>query len=342
LSIAGLVFLWWRHGRDRRYKTLYYLTNDPAEHTAPLFASKNIVVEYLPPDDLRPAQMGVLLDERADPLDVTATIVDLAVRGYLHITEIPKEGWFGSADWTLTKLKDADNTLLPYERTVLGGLFDSQSERKLSELKNKFYDDLSSAQGQLYGDAMERKWFARRPGTAKSLWLFAGIAVVAAGVGLSVASGWFLGRALIATPVIPAGLMLVLLSRTMSRRTAAGSEALRRVLGFRLYVATAETRQQEFNEQKNIFARYLPYAIVFGCVDKWAKAFEGMAGAAEASTLSWYTGAAAFNAMVFSSSLQSFSSSISSTIASAPSSGGSGFSGGFSGGGGGGGGGGSW
>ncbi|MBE0611565.1 MAG: DUF2207 domain-containing protein, partial [Dehalococcoidia bacterium] len=109
--IAGVVLVgsaWWTHGRDRSYTSIYYLTNNPEEHTRPLFARQEVVVEYLPPEDLRPAQMGVLLDERADTLDVTATIVDLAVRGYLHITELPKKGWFGSNDWKLTKKLEAN------------------------------------------------------------------------------------------------------------------------------------------------------------------------------------------------------------------------------------------
>ena len=61
-------------------------------------------------DDLRPGQVGTLLDERADTLDVSATIVDLAVRGYLHIEELPREHWFAVADWKLTRLKQGDDT----------------------------------------------------------------------------------------------------------------------------------------------------------------------------------------------------------------------------------------
>ena len=60
-----------------------------------------IPVEFVPPDGIRPGQVGTLIDEQANPLDVTATIIDLAVRGYLKITEIPKEGWFGKPDWQL-------------------------------------------------------------------------------------------------------------------------------------------------------------------------------------------------------------------------------------------------
>jgi uncharacterized membrane protein YgcG len=342
-GFAGLMALWWRHGRDRRYRTLFYLTNDPGQQTKPLFARTDIVVEFLPPEGWRPAQMGLVLDERADTLDVTATIIDLAVRGYVHITEIPKEGWFGHNDWQLNKVKPADDELLPYERELFNSLFDeSKEEVTISSLKNKFAGDLQQVKKDLYADGMKREWFDGNPQSMRTLWFFGGMGLVIIGVLASIGSGLQLSRALIPVPLVFAGLFLMVMSRAMARRTATGSEALRRVLGFRLYITTAETRRQEFNEQKNIFARYLPFAIVFGCVDKWAKAFEGLDDMAESSTASWYTGVGPFQVMAFSAGLRSFSTGVSSTIASTASSGGSGFSGGFSGGGGGGGGGGSW
>ena len=53
-------------------------------------------VEFVPPDGLRPGQVGTLVDFKANPLDVTATIVDLAVRGYLKIEELSDGGLFRS------------------------------------------------------------------------------------------------------------------------------------------------------------------------------------------------------------------------------------------------------
>jgi len=128
----------------------------------------------------------------------------------------------------------------------------------------------------------------------------------------------------------------------MPRRNALGREMLRRALGFRQYIATAEKDRQKFNEQQNLFSEYLPYAIVFRCVDKWARAFEGIDTVA--ATSSWYAGHDSFTSAEFSRRLNGFASNVSSVIASTPgSSGSSGFSsGGGSGGGGGGGGGGSW
>ena len=59
---AGVLALWWRHGRDRVYRRMYYLTNNPEEQTRPLFYRDEVVVEYTPPDNLRPAQMGLILE----------------------------------------------------------------------------------------------------------------------------------------------------------------------------------------------------------------------------------------------------------------------------------------
>jgi uncharacterized membrane protein len=113
------------------------------------------------------------------------------------------------------------------------------------------------------------------------------------------------------------------------------------VKGFRTVIATAETHMARWAEQENAFTRYLPYAIVFGLTDKWAKAFEGLAKEPDTS---WYVSGRPFAFHEFTDSIEGFSVTTAGTIASTPSgSGSSGFGGGgSSGGGGGGGGGGSW
>ncbi|MGD9892871.1 MAG: DUF2207 domain-containing protein [Dehalococcoidia bacterium] len=340
-GIGFLAVAWWKRGRDRRYTSIYYLTENPEEETRPLFKDHPVVVEFQPPENLKPAEMGLLLDESADTKDVTATIVDLAVRGYLTITEIPKQGIFGSKDWQIDRKRTDTAVLALYERLVFDGLFHDGDEVKLSSLKNEFYKDLQAAQKALYDDATTKKWFSGNPQTIRNVWVGIGIGVIVLGVGATVALGYFFGAAMIGIPLALIGVVLLISSGAMPRRTARGSELLRRVLGFRQYITTAETDRQRFNEKAGIFAEYLPYAIVFGAVDRWARAFRDID--TTATTASWYAGAAAFNATAFSSNLESFSSSVSSTISSTPgSSGSSGFSGGSAGGGGGGGGGGSW
>jgi len=66
-----------------------------------------------------------LVDEVVNPVALTATLVDLAVRGYLRIEELPYHPGRGR-DWRLVKLKAPDEDLLDYERALLDGLFASR------------------------------------------------------------------------------------------------------------------------------------------------------------------------------------------------------------------------
>lgn len=341
---AGLALVargWWARGRDRRYLKRAAVVEETAEGAAPLFDAPTVVAEYEPPERLRPAQLGLIVDERADALDLTATVVDLAVRGYLRIEKVEGQGVFGRDDWRLVRQR-ADLELAPYEQELYEGIFGAEDEVLLSERKGKVAPALKDAQRKLYDDAMARRWFTADPERARLLWAGLGLAGLAAGVGLVFLLGGAFGLGLTGVAVALAGLVLLVLHPAMARRSAAGSELLRRTLGFRRYLETAEKHRAAFAEQEGIFSAFLPYAIVFGCVDRWAKAFAGLDREA-AAVGGWYVGHGAFSPGTFSSELSTFSSTVSSTIAYTPgSSGSSGFSGGSSGGGGGGGGGGSW
>ena len=95
-------------------------------------------MEFVPPDGLRPGQVGTLVDFKANPLDVTATIVDLAVRGYLKIEELSEAGLLRQGDWKLTRMKEDDAELMPYEQKLLDGLFRDEPEVQLSDLRYTF------------------------------------------------------------------------------------------------------------------------------------------------------------------------------------------------------------
>ena len=346
LLIAGCGWLLWTRGRDRRYvgspvdQTLGNPTG--AAQSVPLFERGIAPVEFAPPQDMRPGQVGTIVDERANTLDVTATIVDLAVRGYLTIEEIPKEGWFGKPDWTLHRTDKADGDLLTYERTLLSGLFKDGDDPKLSSLKRTFSERLAKVEEQLYTDAVKRGWFVKRPDKVRASWHARGVVSIVAGLALTFALARWTTFGLVGLPVVVAGLLLTAGARWMPSRTAKGTAIARRVGGFRTVIETAETHMSRWAEEQNVFTRYLPYAIVFGCTEKWAKAFEGLQQMPPDTT--WYLSSRPFVYADFGRTLDDFSVTTGGTIASTPSSSGSsGFSGGgFSGGGGGGGGGGSW
>ncbi|MDE3194422.1 MAG: DUF2207 domain-containing protein [Chloroflexota bacterium] len=303
---------------------------------------ETIVPEYEPPEKLRPAEVGLLVDESADTKDLTATIVQLAVRGYLHIEEVADRGLFGGHDWTLTRLKPADATLALYERRLFEGLFASGDDVKLSDLKGTFHVVLHHAERDLYAASVSSGWFPRDPERVRWMWAAIAVGVIALGAAAAALLGSAVGAGLVGAAVAAVGLVLLALVRAMPRRTAKGRDLLWHIRGFRRYMETAETERQRFAERENIFVAYLPYAIVFGLVSKWAAAFKDID--VQRATQGWYAGPNMLSVAAFSSGLSSFSGSLGTAISSTPaSSGASGFGGGAgAGGGGGGGGGGSW
>jgi uncharacterized protein (TIGR04222 family) len=342
--VIGFGLLVWRRGRDRRYRgsQVDQVMGSPGgqEQAVPLFEKGEAPVEFAPPEDLRPGQVGTLIDEQANTLDVTATIIDLAVRKYLVIEEIEKQGWFGRPDWKLTRTDKADDDLLAYERKLLEALFATGNEVLMSGLKTKFHQQLVEVENALYADAVQRKWFLARPDTVRERWVALGAAALVVTAGLAFVLVRWTKLGLFAIPLLVGALLLLVGARWMPRRTAKGTAITRRVNGFRRVIETAETHMSRWAEQENVFTRYLPFAIVFGATDKWAKAFEGLALPADTS---WYVSSRPFLYASFAAQMDGFTVTTSGTIASTPAgSGGSGFGGGGSGGGGGGGGGGSW
>jgi uncharacterized protein (TIGR04222 family) len=358
LVAGGAVVAVSQRGRDRRYLGLTPgLEPAPGEQAryakVGMFRGDPVAVQFTPPKGVRPGQLGTLIDEEANVLDVTASIIDLAVRGYLRIVEVEKEHVFWGGDWRLEKLRDAQQgDLYPYERTLFRALFTGRDEVLLSDLRTTFSGSVKRVQGELYDDVTDRGWFHGNPRTVRGWWKFYAWLAIALGVVLTVVlavlTSTHLG--LVGVSLVVAGFVMLSLAGRRPARTAAGTAVLAQVKGFELYLRTAEADQLRFEEHEDIFSRYLPYAIVFGVAERWAAIFARLAATGlVASAPNWYVGTGydsngLFDYHGFGGSVDALSVATSGAIAApAPSSsGGSGYSGGFSGGGAGGGGGGSW
>ncbi len=349
--LLGLATLWRRVARDRQVvgtATDVAFGAGPDRGTAaaevPVAwgADTSSPVEFVPPEGIRPAQLGILLDEKADGIDVTATIVDLAVREHLRIEQIgeakrnPKK-----TKHRLVRLPKDDAGLLGYERTLLTKLFATGPSVDLDDLRNTFATSLQEVQRAVEADAVGRGWFPKSPSKVRQRWTLAGTAALVLAIGLLVGLAIFTHLALLGVPLVVAALALLVSARRMPRRTPAGTGLARRVGGFRELIVESEAHRAVWAEDKGLFTQYLPYAIVFGCTERWAKTFESLGGALPDT--SFYVGTQPLVYHELTRSLDGFSTSASATLSSTPGgSGGSGFSGGSSGGGGGGGGGGSW
>jgi uncharacterized membrane protein len=317
-GIVGLVLWWQRHGRDPKGKAV-------------------TIAQYDPPENASPGEIGVIVDERADMKDVSSSIVNLAVNGYLIIHEKEEKKILGtkkSFSFERTA-KEVAAKLPAHERVLLEGLFGSEKTVELSALQTKFIPTLKKVKTGLYEQVTDRGWFGTNPEKVRLRYF--GVAIAAFALSMFTA-GFLWGISILAAAMF-------LFSWILPKRTPQGVEALWHARGFKLFLETAEKYRLKWQEKENIFEQYLPYAMVFGVADKWAKVFADL-GIAQRQP-SWYDGGSlnTFSTIALWSSLNSATNSIATSLAARPggaASGGSGFSGGFSGGGFGGGGGGSW
>jgi uncharacterized membrane protein YgcG len=330
IGVFALMFwLWYSRGRDPRLRP--------------------ISARYDPPEGLTPAEVGALIDNSADMRDITATLVDLAVRGYILIEEKKEEhlmGLFSNTGYVFHLRKKANewSELKPHEQRLLEGVFSGGAYEtvKLSDLENKFYKDLPGIKDRIFDALLARKYYAQRPDKVKAGYLVGGVIL---GFGGFWAGGMLAGTTgMQAEPFMLAAILSAIIvcgfGWFMPARTLKGSEALEGVLGFEEFLGRVETdRFERMVKTPQLFEKFLPFAMALGVEKNWTKAFEGICN----QPPDWYRGGdfTSFRTTNFVNNLSRMSTQAASSMASAPrSSGGSGFGGGGSSGGGGGGGGG--
>jgi hypothetical protein len=307
--LGGLALLYQLRGRDSRIVGQKAAEGD---HVPLVNGSM-----FDPPDGVRPGQIGTLVDEQADVIDVTATIVDLAVRGFLLIEELPRET-YGRLDWKLRKLDRPTDELLLYERMLYAALFDGRDEIRLSQLGGTFAGQLARVRRALYDDVVREGWFARSPDAERTRWTTAGMILTAAGVVGTVLLALFTELALIGLAVIIAGAALTLGGQHMPAKTGRGATVLAHTIGFRAYLYRGEVDDVPQEQRLSVFSRYLPYAVVFDAIQRWAKTVED-AGVREkgADNLYWYEGPAEWDLSKFAESMRIFTLATSGAISQA-------------------------
>lgn len=325
LPIVLWIFLhifWLRKGRDPKLQ-------------------QAVIPEYEAPEGLRPGEVGTLWDEKAETKDISATLIDLAVRGFIKIRALEKN------NYEFIRLQKDVTGLQMFEKELLDAIFlhtPTLTKVELKTLKNKLYKDLPGIQKHLYTSCVTRGYFNANPNTIRN-----GFRTVA---GICAVLPFFMLGMIQDIRVLPIcivmAILLALYGQFMPKRTHAGVKAKVHIKGFKWFLSVTEKERLKFHnapaKKPELFEQFLPYAMVLGVENEWAGQFadiyKGQPG--------WYEGpsGSVFNAVVFAHAMSSMSSNVGSTFTSHPTSAGGGSSGfgggGFSGGGFGGGGGGSW
>jgi hypothetical protein len=309
-----------------------------------------IVPEYLPPKDSVLVSAQVLKNATSD---ITAQVIDLAVRHYLKIYQVSEKTTFKAAEYELEIIKDIAD-LQKEERRLLKNIFagagtEVGSRFAMSKLRNHSLGTKLTAGRKAVQKSTRREYglYERAETDAKRFKL---IGVVLLIVGIVTVSPLILIAAIVAFVFMELAWPL----------TGKGIELRDYLKGLREYISVAEKdriamlQSPEGAEKVGVkvgegdpvqlvklYERVLPYAVLFGIEKQWTKQL-GTYYETSSQQPDWYVGNSPFNAVVFSSALGNFASQSSSYSSAVSASTGGSDGGGSSGGGGGGGGGGGW
>ena len=212
--------------------------------------------EFASPEGVLPGHAGVLLYGRAGPADLAATVLDLAVRNYLWVSD-------GSR---LTRRNPPDEHLTAFERAVFETVLPEDSVT-LAELRQRHVEVPRAA---LAADLTGRGWL-RRPGRLRR----AGFRVAGYGVFLTVLLALTVGYAQLGVIVVLSGVAAVVASAALPAHRRAGADVARRLCGVAEKLASVKPGDLTKPQRELVFSRGLPYALALGELASWVAAFDG-------------------------------------------------------------------
>ena len=325
------IYTWWKYGVDPPKPAVY-----------PIFES---------PDELSPASISYISKERYQRKSLTASIIKLAIKGYLRIDEEEKKGFFTKSKiYFLEKLKEADDNLPDEEERLMGALF--SGGRTVAEIDGEYHPYVEKALTRHQNSLKhQHRAFIKEGHNSRFLFI-----PILATIVIGVLAVLFLANSTIAEGInivtmlafFPIAIVGIIIYTYLIKKPTTEKLALQsKIDGFKMYLEMAEKdRMQLLNPPERtpeVFEAALPYAFALGVEHEWTKYFKKILDETQYRP-EWTNSHPVYFGNNFG---RNFSSTVnSSALDPAKDGGGGGFSGsgggGFSGGGGGGGGGGSW
>jgi hypothetical protein len=111
----------------------------------------------VPPDRIRPGQLGVVMLGRVIIGDIATTLVDLSVRGMLAVEEQEQHG---QAGWLVGagRTGHQPDALLAYEQTLLAAVSEGNQPVTVQSLAPRMPQVLAHARDEIMQDAVSNGW----------------------------------------------------------------------------------------------------------------------------------------------------------------------------------------
>lgn len=271
-----------------------------------------IIAEYEPPLGLSPAEVGLIYDFQATDREISATLVDLAIRDFIRVHREPKKKFLGThMSYSFELINENVLDLKPHEKALLNGLFgvvsakqnakiqanltDAEAKQEaetqypastktfvgktvsLDSLDPYFYQYADKAKVDLYSDLSAQGYFKNNP-------FLSGNSLTIMGILLLFAALLTHQKALYSL-LLSAATFLVF-ATVMQARTKAGQLAKEQIDGFRKFLSVTEAAKLDVVQSpKNasasitgidLYEKFLPYAIALGIETMWTEQFNGV------------------------------------------------------------------
>ncbi len=227
------------------------------------------------PEDYPPAMAGLLLEFPPKPKEIMATVIDLAIRGYIYIHKIVKA--FRRDEIVLVKTKNDFSKLNDYEKEIMEVLFSKKDSIKIKDLHKKFkpitlkiISRLIKKEGQKLNLYEKDINILLKDTLLKILkWPFVGyLLVLGYGTYFYLMNlSLFYTNVFIATMLINYVSLLVMTIKSFSviSLTPKGYGAKKAFNELKEYIEKSPLKEGR------VFDTYLPYAISLGVQKKWIK-----------------------------------------------------------------------
>lgn len=277
-----------------------------------------------------------------------------AIPNILDMSSVKSQDSLSSKDHSSHANKANKHKQIPLnesEQSLIAAIFGSLTTKKISAIKVdvSFFKKIKSLIKAIYDEMVFRNYFKESPEKIRNVYTGKAMGYIFMGIFGTLFISFFLTTLTgffqiftIFSFLLFSGIVNLIMAGKMPAKTELGSKVYGEILGFKMYLETAERFRLQNLEPKD-FEKYLSYAVVLGLEKQWAEKFKDI----YIEKPEWYEGTT-FNPVLIGIFTHNFSNSFSQTIrpvvtSSSASGGGwkggsgSSFGGGFSGGGGGGG-----
>lgn len=229
--------------------------------------------KYFPPAGITSAEAGFIWDNKLHHKDLISLIISWATLGYIEIIEVDK-----AIDYKFVRRNPFPKEGPTFEKILYNYMFPKDvNERLLSSLKILVYPTVKQTEREFKIYSSTQNFY--KPGTIGFSRVLNILSIISASIsGFSFLINAFSGDYQTGIIFLLIALILFFYGKIMPKYASFGKEKYAELVGLKKFIDNSSlTKLEELTEKDpDYFSKILPFAIVMGAHQVWAKKFEAI------------------------------------------------------------------